>query len=156
MITRIFFLLIFFPIVVLSQQRVNVADVDTSLALAYYNDKLFTGILVSSYRNGVVKQETNYIKGKVYGTCKWFHKNGNKMAVANKRDGKYHGVFKRWYKNGQMEQRINFRNGERHGLSEFWHRNGQITFQATFRDGKFVEGKAWKKNGKEMQVVTSE
>ena len=107
----------------------------------YWNEKgrLRHGVERTLHKNGKVKREEHYSKGKRHGTRTRWHENGNKQSEENYKDSRPHGNSSRWFRNGQKQTVIGWKDGERHGRHCSWYMNGWKKSELRFHEGKLVE-----------------
>lgn len=68
---------------------------------------------------------------------------GKPRVEAHYKDGKLHGTYRRWHANGQLAAEEEYENGKWNGRRANWHENGQVLFDWRYREGKLEEG-VWK------------
>ena len=120
--------------------------------LAYFEEKLFTGVAVWKFTapnpKGQKWREITYKDGKQHGleTYYW-HVSGQKKSVHTFKDGKEHGPGAAWYENGQKQEEWNFKDRRKHGPYTKWYENGQKQEESTYKDSHLVASTIWKPNG---------
>lgn len=116
-----------------------------------YNDKPFSGKLVSYFNNNQLQFQTQYVNGKKEGTEQhWFNNgslaqerfytkgkktgihrgfwnNGNlKFVYHFNNKGAYNGSVKEWFKQGQLYKAFNYTNGKENGKQRLWEIDGSV------------------------------
>ncbi len=80
-----------------------------------YEDKPFSGVAVSKYKNGQMSKRYEF------------------------KDGKYHGTTREWYENGERSAMTQFENGKRHGPNVYWDETGKEIKRQKYEHDVVVE-----------------
>ena len=134
-----------------------------------FEEKPFTGLFISRYRNGQIKIKANYKDGKGHGLRSTWYENGQKKEDSNWKDGKIWSAFQ-WKPNGEKcpETNVidgngiqvfynenggkvveeNLKDGKWHGLRSTWYENGQKKEELKFKEGRIISTRRWDENGK--------
>jgi len=114
----------------------------------YLNGKLH-GTYKAWHSDGQLKYEYMYHNGILHGTHKEWHKNGQLSCEYNYIKGQINGLCKHWYDNGNLFTEKNFLNGKRHGSYKTWYRDKpeQLFFEENYIDGDLQNFKAFDLNG---------
>ena len=75
----------------------------------------FTGISVSTYKDGTIERKQTF------------------------KDGKEDGLHELYYENGQLEYKGNYKDGERDGLHEAYNENGQFKYKFCYKNDEFTD-----------------
>jgi len=139
---------------------------------SYSGEHGFEGTGLSWYDNGVLCEESPYIKGKRQGILKQWHKNGalsyeglyqndlkegihrelyetgtNKSIKIYEAD-LLNGDYETCYDNGQVESEAYYVNGKMDGVYKRWFPHGKPALEVNFKMGlKSVSSKEWWENG---------
>ncbi|HFG0564776.1 toxin-antitoxin system YwqK family antitoxin [Flavobacterium psychrophilum] len=116
-----------------------------------YEEKLKDGNGFSRwyYENGQISDSVYYIKNKMHGEIKHWHKNGQIREICGWKNGIQNGIYETYYENGKPKEKATLINDELDGKNERWHKNGQKDFIHFYKLG-VREGnvKEWYSNGK--------
>ncbi|MTI23421.1 toxin-antitoxin system YwqK family antitoxin, partial [Fulvivirga kasyanovii] len=77
----------------------------------YYEDNLYTGIVVTRHANGEKKFESDFVKGLDNGQFKEWDEDGHLIEKSNSKKGKLHGKYVRYYPNGQKHFETTYKEG---------------------------------------------
>jgi len=69
---------------------------------------------------------------------------------------KLDGTYKEWYGNGQLKKEAVFNGGKRNGYNFCYWENGKPRRKETYKENKFVEGKCYNNEGKEIKYFPAE
>lgn len=96
------------------------------------------------YRNGELREQGNYVKGKRDGMFTEYHVGGTTILKQTPMsNGKIEGTVKTYFNNGDMDTEKEYRNGVEHGREYRYDKdNGEPVYEANFVDGK-KDGKEW-------------
>lgn len=70
--------------------------------IAFYYNKLFTGIVRVCYEDGSIRNTTEYQQGKKFGSSKTYYENGNLMQSCQFIDNKLIGVLTNYFQSGNI------------------------------------------------------
>jgi antitoxin component YwqK of YwqJK toxin-antitoxin module len=59
-------------------------------------------------------------------------------------DGKVTGTFRSWHDNGQLSEQIEMKPGRADGLAWAYYPSGFVKTETTMRDGQILNRKFWK------------
>ena len=170
-------LFLILPLVVYSQKRYNIEDVNSE---PYEDDYMYdddwyeiTGVIYQEYEIGHLRYEHEYKEGYRDGVSKGWYANGNLKYIENYKDGdldgwvKYwpldhkdssyvfyengsvsSGILREWYRNKVLLNEVHYKNKLVVGTKKEWYENGDIKFKGEFKDGvKDGIVKTWHNNG---------
>ena len=127
------------------EKRLSSSEVITrqnGLVFQRTQEQLYSGTLVDSYSNGVIKSQFHYKEGKRDGKCVEWTQEGRKLWQQEYKDGKEEGKWIEWFANSKVRVEANFHNGVREGLFTEYYNNGQKKIEGRFQNG-LKEG-TWK------------
>jgi antitoxin component YwqK of YwqJK toxin-antitoxin module len=81
----------------------------------------------SWFRNGQLRSQGQYQKGKRHGQFTWWHSNGQKQLVGYFENGLRVGKWTQWHVNGMKEQQCSFENDQPVGEWIWWDEQGNVT-----------------------------
>ena len=84
----------------------------------------FTGISVSSYKDGQLESKETYKDGKRDGLSYYYHDNGQLEFKVNFKEGELDGAQEN-YKNGQLHYISNYKDGKQYGTNIFYNSDGK-------------------------------
>ena len=117
----------------------------------YFEGKLFTGVGVSKYSNGMKRWERSFKAGKQEGLSTVWYEHGKLQFERSFKNGKQDGISTAWYANGQKGLELNFKDGEPHGFATSWYDNGQKEMEVNYKDGmKVGRMTRWYDNGQKQ------
>ena len=131
----------------------TIFDIDTLLrwqnGVYYYNNKPFSGSIISKYQSDTLKCIASYYQGKRHGVTKTFFTNGKLESERNYKNGIGYGRHFGYWENGNMKFDFIYYYDKREGLQKQWYENGNQYYELSFTDDK-ENGmqKAWRENGK--------
>jgi len=96
----------------------------------------FTGISVSSYKDGQLESKETYKNGQLHGLYESYYENGQLQYKRNYKYEKRDGLTESYYENGQLFLKGNFIDGKEDGIWQTYHENGQLESKGNFIDGK--------------------
>lgn len=128
------------------QTRVFKSEIEKIDDIVFYSGQKFNGTVVDKFRESLFS-ETDYINGKIDGTKKRYHRNGQLKDIAHFENGKRNGLTKYYGRDGFLMQEINYKNGKKNGEEKEWHTNGQLKVEKNYRKGKEISFKEWDENG---------
>ena len=102
-----------------------------------YSDDIFTGDVV------VGKEQGKVIKGKREGEWLEYYKNGEVKEKSNFKDGKAEGESLRYYKSGELKNKNNWKDGKLEGERLYYYKNGQLWRKNNYKDGKLKGEEFW-------------
>ncbi len=121
----------------------------SSEGLLLYNEKLFSGKLVSYYSDSLLASSAQYIEGKKHGLYQGYYESGMRAFVRYYKNGEKHHKHQGWYANGEIKFEYNFLNGLSEGLQQTWYDDGGHFELFNFQDGReFGAQKVWRRDGK--------
>lgn len=88
------------------------------------------------YESGEVKYIFRYVNGRRHGITKELHKNGTLKAEWIYHRGKLQSGSKGYYRNGDIKYRYRYDNGKRNGITREYYKNGSVKNEWTYRNGK--------------------
>jgi antitoxin component YwqK of YwqJK toxin-antitoxin module len=125
-----------------------------------YQNKPFTGEMVSYHDSGKVASADQFVNGRRQGYAKKWFANGllgyESFYAAGVRDGatktwwsnshlrsdffylkgKPEGVGKRWYRSGAKFKKFNYHAGKPVGLQQAWRKNGKLFSNFEYKNGR--------------------
>jgi antitoxin component YwqK of YwqJK toxin-antitoxin module len=100
------------------------------------------------FRDGRLRSEGNYLKGKPHGTWKYYFRSGVLAKEYTLVDGKMEGKYTEYYPSGSVKHEQHFRDGEPHGYSIEYYKNGQLKEAGWYQEGeREQQWLAWYRNG---------
>lgn len=102
--------------------------------------KPYTGILVTHYKNGQIREKLNFKQGKYDGKNFSYYENGQIKEKFNFKDDMLDGEVISYYEDGQIEAKFNFKQGKQEGENFSFYKNGQIEMKLDFKKGQ-LDGK---------------
>ena len=102
-----------------------------------YSDDIFTGDIV------VGKEQGKVIKGKREGEWLTYYKNGEVKEKSNFKDDKQEGESLRYYKSGELKNKNNWKDGKLEGERLYYYKNGQLWRKNNYKDGKLKGEEFW-------------
>ncbi len=102
----------------------------------------YTGKFIDYYLNGKKEGEGTLIIGRLSGTRKKYHLNGNLFYVFEYRYGISNGIEERYREDGSLIQKGYNKNGKRIGVWEMFHPNGQLQLRSTYNDDGKQDGES--------------
>ncbi|MDP3831275.1 MAG: hypothetical protein Q8Q47_08390 [Ignavibacteriaceae bacterium] len=113
-------------------REINIQD-----GIAYFNGSPFTGLLFDEKTN---KRIGEYKNGYKNGFFTEYHKNGIKKNECNYILGRRDGIFKDWFENGNKWSEIAYKNGLKDGTCTEWFENSQQKVSYVYKDGYLLDG----------------
>ncbi len=97
----------------------------------------------TSYINGTLIENSQYVNGVLQGPRKMYHTNGSIEIEENYVDGKLDGTYKAYYYDGVLSQKATYVMGKMQGILETYYKDGQLKEQVTMvannENGPFKE-----------------
>ncbi len=114
-----------------------------------FNDSLFSGTVISYFRDSLIQNSTSYYKGIQEGNTIGFHPNGDTSFIRTYHFGKKHGTHRAWHQNGKLKFEYHFKNGYNIGNHKEWYKTGQAYTNKNYIRGK-EQGlqRVWRLDGK--------
>lgn len=114
------------------------------------NEELFSGYMVSFYKDGTPKENIGIFNGKKQNKSSYWFSDGKLKQVATYHKGKLHGEKKLWSNDSMytLVTQLNYNFGKADGQQKQWYKTGEVYKILNLRMGK-EEGlqKAFRKNG---------
>lgn len=113
-----------------------------------YNNKPFTGEVVSYHPSGQLIKSDQFVNGRRHGHAKRWFTDGLLSYETNYIQGLRDGLEQSWWFNGKLRSQTHFVNGKAEGEAWNWYRNG-----AKFKKYNYTAGKptglqqGWRQNG---------
>ena len=147
---QLLFLLL--PLVVNSQNRYNVVDVNSEPYDDYRYDEDWneiTGIIYQEYEFGQLRYEHAYKDGIQDGLSKGWYANGKLKYIENYKDGYLNGWVKYWPLDHSDSSNVLYKEGEpEEGVLKKWYRNKDLTNETHYKEGKIIGAqKRWNNAG---------
>jgi pimeloyl-ACP methyl ester carboxylesterase len=79
--------------------------------------------------------QCNYRSNTKEGPYTEWYRNGRMRFEGRFTRGRLNGASRSWYESGQQEAEEHWRNGQLHGRVTYWSRDGDLQFASTFRHG---------------------
>jgi antitoxin component YwqK of YwqJK toxin-antitoxin module len=103
---------------------VNSEFIDTKSGLIFYENKVFTGDVIT------------------------FSADNDTIELCTIKRGKRHGKLVRWYPDGSVKEERYFKDNRRDGFHQKWYPTGVKAFEYRFKNGVYVDTlKEWYPNG---------
>ena len=96
----------------------------------------FSGVLVKYVDS--IKQEKNYVQGKLHGLQKSYFKNGELSTITLYTNGNQNGRRIEYYECGSKKLNANYTQGDLDGIFEEWSTDGLLVMRKTFYKGKLI------------------
>jgi len=146
---------------------------------AHGETKGFTGLLLDTYEEGMLKSRSVVSNGLLHGLSQgWYtnrqlqieehfvagisdglrtkwHPNGQKLSEVTIANGKLQGIFRSWHENGMPAEEVMLKDGEPEGKSKAWFSSGFLKSQVTLRNGKIVEKQFYKDGEHSQRTIIS-
>jgi antitoxin component YwqK of YwqJK toxin-antitoxin module len=103
------------------------------------------------YKNGQIKIQGQYAKGKMHGEFKWFYPNRNLKAKIDYKDNLKHGKRVGYYESGALKNESAAFKGKAEGISKYYYENGRLFYSGNYIGNK-LNGKRryYDKSGKPL------
>lgn len=103
----------------------------------YLLGDLKDGDHISYYKNGQIKKEMVYKKGKIVGKKKGYYESGKIKYIYTFNDlGKLDGMQKEFFENGDINGEYGYANGQHDGRSLCYFDNGNIKVEINYKTNK--------------------
>ena len=132
-----------------SRREIKTYYTTGELASKYFIDKndstQLEGIYTEYYRNGNIKEETEYQKGVIHGSRTLFYEDGGKMIKEHYVAGDFHGDYYAYYPSGNNQTTGKY---DKNIMSGIWHFHydtagspikESVTFVDNVENGPFIE-----------------
>jgi antitoxin component YwqK of YwqJK toxin-antitoxin module len=93
-----------------------------------------TGIWRFFHDNGLVKDEFNYIDGKINGNFKSFNELGKIKTEGSIKNDKIEGLYTSYYENGKISDQGIYVNGKKNGLFKKYFQSGILQAEVNYKD----------------------
>ncbi|MFZ2969307.1 MAG: hypothetical protein WA080_09675 [Sulfuricurvum sp.] len=111
--------------------------------------KLFDGFITMYYKNGKIKEVTNFRNGKREGLRKLWYENGQIEYEIPFENNQVNGILRQWYSNGKKKSISNHVNGKLAGMSYVWYENGQLGIEIEYYQNNTIGiHRKWDQDGK--------
>jgi antitoxin component YwqK of YwqJK toxin-antitoxin module len=116
---------------------VEANDVEFRYDGCYYDDDIFTGVVIRRYSDGSILSESPIKDGKGQGIYKEYFENGNLKKECEYKMGKLDGIYKEYYKNKQLSLQKYYEDNipQKEYLS--YYENGNMYLKLYFKDGLY-------------------
>lgn len=105
------------------------------------------------HRNGRPWVTCNYRNEYKHGVCWWWYFNGKPLSVATYRDNDRHGKVVRWFRDGRKMSSCTYQYDLPHGHCVRWFLNGNKLWDRHYKDGKaFGTWRMWYRNGRLLSI----
>ena len=104
-----------------------------------FKDGKAEGESIVYYDNGKLRGKGNYKDGKAEGEIFSYFENGESELIANFKDGKLEGEFLSYYKNGQLKEKSNYKDGKAEGEHLSYYENGQLEKIEIYKDDELIK-----------------
>ncbi len=133
-------ILLFISACTKTEKNITVANTNPNLQLdngvLLYNQKPYSGNIVSYYKNNNLKSDVKYKSGRKHGTEKQWYSNSNLAIERYYTKGIKTGIHRAWWDNGTQKFEYHFNTkGMYHGIHKEWYASGQI-----YRDFNYING----------------
>ena len=109
------------------------------------------GKLLDWFKNGQLKNETDFREGKQNGKASSWFESGQLKSEKNYIDNKIEGKSLEWYENGQLKSDCSYINGLHNGeISTYW-KNGKIKRRDYYKVDKIQSGTCYDSLGNELK-----
>ncbi|MDX1957806.1 MAG: hypothetical protein SFU98_04485 [Leptospiraceae bacterium] len=113
----------------------------------YFNHSLFSGELVSFFKDGTKQVSIHYKEGLKDGKEIVFFANGKPLYEKNYIAGKLEGTHYGWHENGKPRFLSNFKNDTFDGDNYTWYPSGKLESYKKFSNDKFLGHRYWREDG---------
>jgi len=149
----------------------EIPDTSVDKSAVYYNnktslwtlnDKLYSGYVISYYKDGTLKekigilegkkenqaskwypdghykQTATYHKGKLSGVKRVWSSDTNHILLSklNYKSGKPHGQQLKWYPSGELHKKLSLNMGQEQGIQQAFRKNGELYANYEAKDGR--------------------
>jgi len=97
------------------------------------------GVQKIYFKNGNIKSEISWKKGKKHGVTTKYFKDGNIKEERYYNNGFLEGVRRTFYKNGNPEGEWNYANGRLNGDVRYYSKDRKIILEERFKNGKVLD-----------------
>jgi antitoxin component YwqK of YwqJK toxin-antitoxin module len=103
----------------------------------YYNGtELYTGVNITRYDNGQVKQEMQIKNGQKHGTAKIYFENGQLNEIRSYKKNEMHGKWVMYNEHGIKTSVAHYKNGQKHGRWTIWNDYGNLLYELQYKNGE--------------------
>lgn len=115
----------------------------------YYKDGvLFTGKQTTTYGDGTIESERNFVQGQEDGTSVYYFKDGKVKENRLWSNGKKHGIWVTWNDQGIKTGEAGYQNDQKHGKWFIWDDKGVLRYEMNYAEGKKIgTWFMWDENG---------
>lgn len=114
----------------------------------FYDQKLFSGIIVERYSNKKIHHITGFVNGKEEGEQQSFFPDGKILEKRFYHKGEKNGTEIGWWENSNKRFEYHFTNGIYNGDYKEWYEDGKPLRWIHYTNGKDDWGKGWRETGK--------
>ena len=107
----------------------------------YLKTKMFTGIYIERYSDGIIYRKTQFKNGLKDGLSEQFDFEGRRYFKNHYRKGLLDGLQETWYLEGPKKSIGHFKDGFKDGEQIEWHLNGSLFRREVFSAGVETERK---------------
>jgi len=131
--SKFFILFLFISSLSFAQTTVPLSKLEKNDNLYYLkgSDKLYTGSVLSKFKNHRVALTGKVVKGKAEGLWVWYYSNGNKKRSTVFVHGIKNGKTIYYYKNGQKRSEMDFVN-DKNTHQTTWNEQGKVIPNPSF------------------------
>ena len=104
---------------------------------------LLQGLSQGWHTNGILQVEETYEAGVSHGLRSKWYPDGRLLSEAPIDRGRLQGVFQHWDEQGNLVEEIELQAGQPDGLSRSYHPDGSIRTEVRMRVGQVVETRSW-------------
>jgi len=115
-----------------------ILKIDTLLEYTVYSciiDDSLHGIAKGYYRDGILKFENHWDRGKPVGIWKEWDKKGNLYSTTEYENGLKHGNEIFYFEDGKKKVKTSYQNGIKHGRIDQWNEDGNHLIEGNFENG---------------------
>lgn len=126
----------------------------TPAAEAHFDEGRLNGTFRLWHANGQLAEEGSYVADQRHGLFSTWMEDGTKILEQSFADGKRNGEVKRWWPNGQLQFAEHYVDGKKDGPAVAYFENGQKEAEGAFRNGQFHgTWVGWYPNGTKRKVA---
>ncbi|MBA3663607.1 MAG: hypothetical protein H0W61_05295 [Bacteroidetes bacterium] len=101
--------------------------------------------------NNSLESEGAYVKNKITGEWKYYHKNGKLWKQGSFNDsGERDGLWKEFYEDGKPNSEENYSDGKLNGPQKYFDTDGNLWQEYVYKKNKMLEYRGYKKDGSKI------
>lgn len=112
------------------------------------------GIRKSFYKDGALRYEARYRRGKPHGMAYGYYPDGNLKTQDSYKRGLRNGMAVGYYHNGTTKSETLYKNGKKHGVHREYDEDGNLIYEARYKKDILQMRKIVEQNGNEQYLCT--